>query len=70
MSNLLPVHQTMTCKQLETYAFQTHVVCYLDAGFGAKSICDIWHGKNAVGLLNTLEILDFFRSPTAIVQVI
>jgi len=69
MSKVLPVHTKMTCKQLETYAFQTHVDCYLNAGYGAKSICEIWHGKNAVGLFTTLEIFDFFRSPTAILQV-
>ena len=67
MSKLL--NNTMSCGQLEKYAFETHVECYLRAGYGSKSICDIWASKNAVGLLTTFEIADFFRSPVALAQV-
>ena len=73
MSKILLGNETSpvdySCKQLENYAFETHVECYLNAGFGAKSICDIWASQNAVGLFKTFEILDFFRSPVAIIQV-
>ena len=69
MSKVLPIYNSLTCKQLETYAFESHVGCYLNAGYGAKSICEVWYSKNAVGLYNTFDIKDFFRSSTALLQV-
>jgi hypothetical protein len=67
MHNLL--NNTMTCKNLENFAFGTHVDCYLNPGYGSKSICDIWASQNAVGLLTTYELQDFFKNFTALSQV-
>jgi hypothetical protein len=59
----------MTCSELAKYAFETHVECYTEPGYGSKSLCAIWASQNFVGLLSTLEIQDFFKAPTAITQV-
>jgi len=67
MSKLL--NNQMVCKQLEDYAFETHVDCYLNPGYGSKSICDIWASQNAVGLFSTYELTDFFKNFTALSQV-
>ena len=68
MSKLL--NNQMTCQQLENYAFGTHVDCYLNPGYGSASICDIWASQNAVGLLTTYELHDFFKNFVALSQVI
>jgi len=69
MNKLLITFTNPSCAQLEKYAFNTHVDCYLDPGFGAKSICDIWATRNTVGLLKTFEVKDFFKSSNALSQV-
>jgi hypothetical protein len=70
MSNLVTEFDSLTdCTQLKNYAFTTHVECYLRPGFGAKSICDIWASKNLVGLLQTYDLLDFFKDKVALFQV-
>ena len=59
----------LSCSQFASYAFDTHVDCYLNPGFDSKSICDIWASTNAVGLLKTYEVEDFFKSVSALIQV-
>ena len=63
------LNNEMNCKNLENYAFTTHVECYINPGHGSKSICDIWASQNAVGLLTTYELKDFFRNLVALSQV-
>ena len=60
MKKLFDNTNNMNCEQLQKYAFDTHVDCYLHPGFDAKSICDIWLSKNFVGLWETYELKDFF----------
>lgn len=68
MSKLVKNHD-MGCKKLEDYAFETHVDCYINPGYGSKSICEIWASQNAVGLLTTYELQDFFRNFVALAQI-
>ena len=73
MSKILLGNETTSpvdysCKQLENYAFETHVECYLNAGFGAKSFCDIWAFQNVLGLSETFDWNDF-RKKAALSQV-
>ena len=70
MNKLLDKYENMNCNQLAKYAFETHVNCYVDPGYGSKGLCAIWANQNLVGLMTTLEIKDFFKSPDAITQVI
>lgn len=63
------LNNQMNCASLENFAFGTHVDCYLNPGYGAKGICDIWASQNAVGLLTTYELQDFFKNFVALSQV-
>jgi hypothetical protein len=61
MSNLSK-NLTLTCPKIKTYAFETHVGCYLNPGFGAKSFCEILSLNNIWGLLKTYEFQDFLST--------
>ncbi len=70
MHKLVEEFDSLTnCVQLKNFAFTTHVECYLRPGYGAKGICDIWASKNLVGLLQTYDLLDFFKDKVALFQV-
>jgi hypothetical protein len=57
MKQLL-VNNNMNCDALKTYAFETHVGCYLNPGFDAKGFCEIAI-SNSLGLGYVYEFLDF-----------
>ncbi|CAF0865268.1 unnamed protein product [Brachionus calyciflorus] len=42
--------------------FKTHVDCYLNPGYGAKSFCDIISKDNLIGLWDTYDLWDFFNT--------
>ena len=49
------------CDDINSFAFKTHLDCYLNPGNGAKSICDVWYSKNFVGLWNVYDLVDFLE---------
>ena len=57
----------MDCDAIKTYAFETHVDCYLNPGFDSKSFCEIVI-SNVLGLGFVYEFQDFM-SQDALKQV-
>ena len=57
----------MVCDAIKTYAFETHVDCYLNPGFDSKSFCEIVI-SNVLGLGFVYEFQDFM-SQDALKQV-
>ncbi|CAF1066486.1 unnamed protein product [Brachionus calyciflorus] len=57
------------CNELESFAFDTHVDCYLNPGHGAKSMCELLQMQNFIGLWNVYDFKDFL-SINAIKQVV
>lgn len=62
MNSLTPEIE-LSCDDLKKFAFSTHVKCYLNPGYDAKSFCEIISLKeigNIIALLQTYELRDFF----------
>jgi hypothetical protein len=70
MGKLIESSSSLSCKGVSDYAFDTHVQCYLNPGYGSKSICDLWLSKNFIGLWNVYEINTFFSNFSAVKQVV
>ena len=54
-------YMSMSCAQIQDYAFETHYDCYRNPGFGSKDVCDIWYSKSGAGLLSTYELKEYFK---------
>ncbi|RNA00508.1 stanniocalcin family [Brachionus plicatilis] len=51
-----------TCKSLADYAFESHVDCYLNPGYEAKSFCDILF-ENVHAFTKIYELIDIIKQP-------
>lgn len=68
MKKLIP-NVGLDCENLKDFAFGTHVDCYLNPGYPAKSFCEIAHEfENMIALMRTYEFSDFL-SKQALEQV-
>jgi hypothetical protein len=70
MKKLLDKYEPMTCNQLTNYAFTTHENCYINPGYGAKSVCDILNLQNFAGFSKIFDPKDRTNDPNILNTVI